>query len=97
MKMSEKLNVGDKVRLVKLPLRYKYLDLGGKRFYSRLLREKRALKVDEIDEHGTWVMFRMRYRKHTKLDIHFVNVGGRGDEECWRKVKPRSSHGRPGP
>jgi hypothetical protein len=76
--------------LVKLPLDYKDLEPGEKRFYSRLVRARRALKVDEIDEYGTWLMFKMRNRKNTPLRIHFLNINSPLVEGCWRKVTPKT-------
>lgn len=85
----ERLRVGDRVRLVSMPIEFDspgyYLHADTRRVYKRLIARKRSIRVNRIDERGRpWI--ECRFRVNTgRWETHFllVNHGG------WVRVKPR--------
>ena len=85
----QNLKVGDRVRLVHFPIEYlpRYtLHADTRRLYKYLLRRKRPVLVDRIDELGLpWIRCQLRGR-NGRMEHHGLLIG---TESGWVKVKRR--------
>ena len=91
--MSDKpLKVGERVRLIRFPPHWTdpayHIPWSTREVYRRLMARRRPLRVDEVDEHGAWVLCKFPSRAG-RVHYHHIVL----DDGCWVRVIPRK--GRP--
>ena len=87
--MDEKpLKVGERVRLVRLPPHWAdpayHVPWSTRDVYRRLIARRRALRIDEVDEHGAWVRCQFPSRAG-RMHYHHLVL----DDGCWVRVVSR--------
>ena len=86
----QKLRVGDRVRIVRLPI---YADIPGRSFhretrllYENLIARRRAVRVYKIDKSGLpWVFCKFKLKNGT-WDHHYLAI----NDDSWMPVRPRT-------
>lgn len=91
MTLHNPLQVGDRVRIVRLPPVWKTAQYKVSRTmretYRRLIARRRPLRIDEIDERGLpWIRCQFKGRSG-QMEYHFLVL----DDGSWVRVVPRQS------
>ena len=86
------LKFGDRVRVVRLPPLWATpgyrVPLSTRRIYKLMIDRRRPVRIDQVDDWGTWVRLMVRDARG-RLHHHHVTL----DDGCWVRVRPRKSPG----
>jgi len=88
-----KLRVNDRIRIVSLPVKVGQADYqihaDTLRAYRTLIKRRRSVRIDHIDDWGMpWFHFKLR-RKNGKWEYHYMGVAS--EDKNWVKVVRKKS------
>lgn len=82
------LKVGDRVRVVRLPPAWFspgfHVPSDTRRIYKLMISRRRAVRINEVDEHGAWVQLHVRDNRD-RIVRHFVTL----DDGCCVRARKR--------
>jgi hypothetical protein len=91
MRRSNRLKVGDKIRIVSVPgegVDGYYIHHDTRRVYKKIIARRRPVRICEVDGYGTpWYICKFRL-KDGRWEKHYLSVSA--DEANWVRVQPRN-------